>query len=153
MVVTYIFGCFSFSHFAMTGAFSQEVVSSDGYQRSWSVSTLNHNTLLLAGQQWWSATTHSLLAASSPPPSCSKSNKMLSLLPPPVFALPSFSQSPSVQRLSSASRLTGLGSHCIPPRLVTTMSASLCPCSPAPGLYSIQTSFQMPPPTPLPTAL
>ncbi len=105
----------------------------------------------LAGQQWWAATTHSLLAASSTPPSCSKSNKMLSLLPPPVFAIPSFSPTPSVQCLSSASKLTGLGNPCIPPRL--GMSASLCPCSPGPGIYSVQTSFQMPPPTPLPTAL
>ncbi len=104
------------SHCTMTGAFRQEVVLGDDYQQAWSVSTLNHNTLLLAGQQWWPATTHSLLAASSTPPSCSKSNKRLSLMPPPVFALHSFSQSPSVQLLSSASKLTGLGSPCIPPR-------------------------------------
>lgn len=60
-VVAYILGCFSFNHFAMTRALSQEVVSSDGYQLSLSVSTFNHNTLLLAGQQWWPTTTHSLL--------------------------------------------------------------------------------------------
>lgn len=148
VVIAYILGCYSFSHFAMTGALSQEVVSSDGYQLSLSVSTLNHNTLLLAGQQWWPATTHSLLAASSPPPSYSKSNRRLSLLPPRVFAPPFFCLILSVQQLSAVSRLIELETPCIPPQQGTAMSASLSLGSFAPAPCNVQISFQMPLHTP-----
>lgn len=48
-------------HNSVTAAFRQKSV--DAYQHSLGVSTLNHNSHLLAGQQWWPVTTTRLLRA------------------------------------------------------------------------------------------